>query len=295
MSCGSLRRMLLDDAIGLDELAPVDGAQAAEAADAVADRDLIRCLLLVFELHQLFDRQMRFRKPLFNPRQCEGQAGAVSLQSACKFRHERAAHGRRRSRHVGDDEDETLRLPLSGLHHSIGPGIGQIAFDYAGGNAYAHATKILDQRETKHDRNSPELAQLQRGNRLVGSHEAIEAVGVDPTVAVRDRFERDVVHARQTRREAQRQARQLPAVAPGQVPFGRADLLFDQMEVIEQPLAGGADPLVRRHRLRQSARKRRSIRFRLRPTVSATGPACVEGTADVRRPASCRIAPSGRY
>ena len=116
-------------------------------------------------LHQLFDRQMRFREPLLDPGQRQGQRGALSLQTARKLRHERAPHRRRRSRHVGDDEDEAFRILLGGLHHPIGPGIGQIALGPAGGNPHADATKVLDQGEPQHDRDGPKLAQLQRGNR----------------------------------------------------------------------------------------------------------------------------------
>src|SRR3546814_6560039 len=46
---------LVDHAHGLDELAPVGHRQQAQAADAVADRDLVGGLLPVLELHHLRD------------------------------------------------------------------------------------------------------------------------------------------------------------------------------------------------------------------------------------------------
>src|SRR5438552_9824414 len=76
----------LDDADAFDEIAPVDRAQEAKTSDAIADRDLVRCLLLVLRLHQLFDRQMRFREPLLYPRQCKRQRRTLSLQTARKLR-----------------------------------------------------------------------------------------------------------------------------------------------------------------------------------------------------------------
>ena len=115
----------------------------------------------------------------------------------------------------------------------------------------ADAPEILDQRQAQHDRDRPQLAQLEGGDRLVGGDETAEAFRIDPSVAVRDRFERDVVHARKPGRWAVRQARQLPAVPLGQVSLGRADLLFDQIEIIEQPFAGRRDPAVRLDRLCQ--------------------------------------------
>ena len=42
------------------------------------------------------------------------------------------------------------------------------------------------------------------------------------------------------------QTRQLAAVAARQMPLGSADLLFDQMEVVDQPFAGRRDALIRR-------------------------------------------------
>ena len=78
--------------------------------------------------------------------------------------------------------------------------------------------------------------------RLVGSHEAAQGFGIDAAIAMRDRLEGDVIDARLPGRRPVRQARQLAAVAFGQMPLGGADLLFDQVEIVEQPLAGRRDP-----------------------------------------------------
>src|SRR5438552_3556480 len=55
-SAGILTQHAVDDAHGLDELAPVGRPEKSETADAVAYRNLIGGLLLVFRLHQLLDR-----------------------------------------------------------------------------------------------------------------------------------------------------------------------------------------------------------------------------------------------
>ena len=60
-------------------------------------------------------------------------------------------------------------------------------------------------------------------------------------VAMRHRFQRDVIDARQAGRLTARQARQLAAVARRQVPAGGADLLLDQVEIVEQPFTGRRD------------------------------------------------------
>ena len=58
---------------------------------------------------------------------------------------------------------------------------------------------------------------------------------------MRDQFEHDVINARQSGGRTVREAGQFPAVAPGQMPPGHLDLLFDQVKVIEQPFGGGSD------------------------------------------------------
>ena len=112
----------------------------------------------------------------------------------------------------------------------------------------ADAAQILDQRQPQHDGNGPQFAQLERRHRLVGRHEAGKALRVDPAVAVRDRLEREVVDARKPGGGPVRQSGKLAAVPLGQVPLGRADLLFDQVEIVEQPFRGGRDAAVCRDR-----------------------------------------------
>ena len=70
---------LLDNAQGLDKLAPIQRAKHPQAADAVADGDLNGGLLLVLRLHQLRDSQARFGEALLDPGQRQGQGGAVAL------------------------------------------------------------------------------------------------------------------------------------------------------------------------------------------------------------------------
>ena len=67
-----------------------------------------------------------------------------------------------------------------------------------------------------------------------------------------DRLERDVIHARQARRWTRCQAWQLSAIAARQMPLRRRDLFFDQMKIIEKPLARRGDSVLRRYRRSQS-------------------------------------------
>ena len=184
---------------------------------------------------------------------------------------------------------------LGDLHHLVGPGVGAVRGRSCRRRS-ARATRRRFSISASRSmigmaHNSPSLS---GGDRLVGGDEAAEALRVDPAVAVRDRLQRDVVDARQPGRRAVRQARQFPAVAFGQVPLGRADLLFDQVEVVEQPFAGRRDPAVRRDRRGQQV-----AGFEQDALVLGQPREQLVRRAARRQPVraprgSCRAAPSGR-
>ena len=217
-AAGILTQGLLDNAHRLDELAPVHRPQKAEAADAVADGDLVGGLLLVLRLHQLLDRQAGLGEPLLNPGERQCQSGALSLQPARKFRNKRAHHRRVRPRHVRDHQNQALRVLLGDLRHLVRPIVGEVSVDPVGGDPGCNAPEILDQRQAQHDGDGPQFAQLQGGDRLVGCDETAETFRIHPPIAVRDRLQRDVIHARKPGRWTVQQARQFPAVTLWQVP-----------------------------------------------------------------------------
>ena len=73
---------------------------------------------------------------------------------------------------------------------------------------------------------------------LVRRDEPAEGLGVHAPVAMRDHLQREVIDARQCTRGSLCKARKSLAVTLGQVLPGRADLFFDQVEIVEQPFAG---------------------------------------------------------
>ena len=241
-----LPQLVLDDAHRFDELAPVHRPQEAQAADRVADRNLVAGLLLRFRLHQLLDR----RSPTPTSR-CSIQVSGKASAALCPC--SRRASSATNELTIGGFEramSAITRIRLLGSCSAISTiwsahASARFAVDRAGRNAGADAAKILDERQAQHDGNGPQLPHLERRHRLVGRHEAGKALRVDPAVAVGDRLEREIVDARKPGGRAGRQARKLAAVALGQVPPGRADLLFDQVEVVEQPFRGGRDAAVR--------------------------------------------------
>ncbi len=246
-----LTQRVLDHALGLDECAPVRRAKNPETADAVADRDLIGGLLLVLRLHEVLDGQTRLRQALLDPGQGQRQSGAASLQAPRELGDEAADQRRIRARHVGDHQDQTLGITDCGLRHPLCPGGGQVSLGPTGRDAYTDATQILDHCQPQHDRDRPQLAKLHRANALVGHHEAAQTFDIDATIAMRNGFQREVVYSWTPGRRPMRQAREFTAVAFGQVPLGRADLLFDEIEIVEQPFPGRHHPAALRGRRRQ--------------------------------------------
>jgi hypothetical protein len=71
--------------------------------------------------------------------------------------------------------------------------------------------------------------------------EPIHVLQVDATLGVRDQRDRQLVDARVAGERTRGQLRQLAVVAARQALTDLADVLADDVEVVEQPLAGGAD------------------------------------------------------
>ncbi len=185
---------------------------------------------------------------LLDPRERQRQRGTLSLQPPRQFSDKRTCHRRVRPRHVRNDENEVLGIILGDVHHLVGPRGGPVAIDRSGGNPYPDAAEILDKRQSQHDGDRPQLTDLERGHRLIRRDETRETLGIDPAIAMRDRLEREVVYARKSGGRSVRQSGKLAAVPLGQMPLGRADLLFDQIEIVEQPLRSGRNAIIRRDR-----------------------------------------------
>ncbi len=190
------KQRLLDDAHGLDEIAPVQRAENPQAADTVADGDLLRGLLLVLPLHHLLNGETGFGEPLLEPGQGQGQSGAPPLQAARQFRDKRADHRWIRARHVRDHQNQTLRILRGGLGHLVRPEDGQVALGTAGGDQHADAPEILDDGQPQHDRDRPQLAKIEGCDGLIGCHEAVETFEIHATIAVRNGIQSNVIYAR---------------------------------------------------------------------------------------------------
>ena len=242
---------LLDHAHGLDKFLPIHGAEKTQAADAVGDRHLVGRLLPDLGLDLLLDGEARLGQLVRQPRQGQGQRGTLSLQAARQFGHEGAGHRRIRTGHVGYQQDQAAGIALGDVHHLVGPGIGQVALHAVVGHARSDAAQVFDQGQAQHDGHGPQFTQRERGDILVSLDEVAQVFQVDPAVAMRDDFQRNLVHARAARVHARRQSWQFLAVVLRQVAPRGADLLFDQVKIIQQPFRGGRNLASAFHRGRQ--------------------------------------------
>ena len=151
---------LLNQTVCLDELAPIVGAQEAQTCDAVTYGDLVCCLRLPFRDDQTFGCLSLFGQTMLDPAVREGEVCALALQEPGELAQKRPAQRRIRARHVRQDQYEIIRISLDDLDHPLGPVVGQISIPTTGRQAHGDAAKILDQGQSQHDRDGPQLAQL---------------------------------------------------------------------------------------------------------------------------------------
>ncbi|CUY95980.1 Uncharacterised protein [Serratia marcescens] len=232
-----LTQRLIYQAHGFHKFRPIHFAQLAQAGDAVADRQLADRQLLVEAVDQFIGGHADLRQTLFHPGERQRQHGAVALQTAHQLGDEGAGARRIGSRHVGDNDDQIGRIVFHRFQHFIDPVIGQVAFTLSLRYLDADAAQVVYQRQTQHARQRPQFTQRQIGFLLIGGDIARQALCVPAPVAVGDGFGGDVVNARAVVRCSQ--LRQAAAKGLRQVMPHHADLLFDQIVIIEQPLPGG--------------------------------------------------------
>ena len=194
---GILAQLLFDAAHRLDKFTPIHRTQKTQTADAIADRNLICRLALRFRLNHLFNRQAGLGKPLLDPVQRQRQCGVMPLQTPRQHRHKRVRQRRIRPCHVGNHQNQAFRVFLGDFAHLIGPDVCLVTVDHAGGDPRADTAQILDQRQTQHDRNGPQLAQFKVSGFLVRRYITIQTFRIHPSVAVGYRLHGDVVNARQ--------------------------------------------------------------------------------------------------
>ena len=221
----------------LEQLCPVDVGDQAHAGDDVAHRDVGRALEIVLLADQLVGGRAFARQSSFQPANGGRRLGVLVAQALDEL----------------DDEALGERRPLVGLERPgigheiahaqqpVGHGVGLLAFGAAAHDADGRASEILHQHDAQRDRHSPQLADAERLDVLVGAHETGQGFGVEPAVRMSDEGPCDPEHAGVARQRTAAQLGKLAVVARRQVGSNFTNLLFDEVIVVEQPIRRGGD------------------------------------------------------
>jgi len=118
---------------------------------------------------------------------------------------------------------------------AVGNHIGLLTCDAAADNAARGATHVLHEHDAQRDGDRPELTNGERLHALIGAHEPTQCFRIEAAVGVRHVRPGDTEHARVAREVAIRKFRQLPIEPRRQINANLADLLFDDVIVVEQP------------------------------------------------------------
>ena len=129
----------------------------------------------------------------------------------------------------------------AGAEQPVGQRVRLLARGAAGNDAPGGASKILHEHDPQRDRDRPQFPDRQRLNALVGAHEAAQHLRIEAAVRMGDKGPGHAEDARIAGEGPGRELRQLTVVARRQVGANFADLLFDDVVVVEQPFGGGRD------------------------------------------------------
>ena len=183
---------------------------------------------------------------LFDPGLHKGHRWPLGLQPVVKFLYEGYSERNIGMGKLGQQLDQLLRIVFGRDEHAVSPGNGHIALFAPLRDPHTHPAQIFQQRQLQHDGKSPQFAQLQGFNGLVGGDELGHVIAVDPTVHVGNQLQRQIINTRKSSRVTRSQTWQLPAVAAREMSTRLPNLLLDQIEIVEQPGFGRYDPLARR-------------------------------------------------
>jgi hypothetical protein len=231
---------LLDEAHRFNELSPVDCAERAQAPDAVADEDLIGRLDLVVDPLQLFASEPLVGEAVLDPALHGRQLRALPVHPGAKLFDELVAEGRGRGGHFRENVQDP-RLLFARSEETIGPEIGEVSVPATAGDMLRDPSEAFDQPESEHDGHGPQFTQREGADRLVRGDKVPHAFRIDMPVRVGNQFESDGIDPGKPRFRSIEETRQFPAVGLRKMPARGADLLLDEIEVVQEPFSGRSD------------------------------------------------------
>ena len=217
----------------LEQLRPVDGGNQAHAVDDVAYRKVGRALALLRMLHHFIDAAALRAEALFQPAQCRGGERVMVTQALGQLCGKRLAQ-----RGAGALVQFPVERRVRGVftQQAAGQCVGIGPRAAPGGHLVGQATQVFDQHDAQGDGHCPQLADGQRLDLLIGDDKALQDVRVEVAVGVGDKRPGHAQYPWITGKGTAGEFRQLAVIARRQVIADLANLLFDQVIVVQQPL-----------------------------------------------------------
>lgn len=217
---------LLDQTDALEELAPVERRDEAEAPDQVGHERLLARLMPRFRtnrvLHRLAARAQRSIELAPEIRRARMLPGALEQSN-----HERRMHLRRPG--LPDAGGRLQRVDQSIRIETMGA---------ARGEDVSPDSQVFDERQLQRGRPRPELAHRERTDRLICRDEAVHALRVEPARTAPDQLEGHRINPGQARKLVGRDPRKPPEEGRGQVVMNIAKSRQNDVKIVEQPLGG---------------------------------------------------------
>ena len=223
----------LDEADGLEELAPVEGGAETQAGDDVRHRDLGRGLALMLAPDRVLGGHVLGGEVRFDGGADGGKARAVLSQAFEKLMDVAGVEVLRQRR----------RLPVPGgvdpRQVDVGRPDGRAGLE----RLLREPPQVLDEGQLQHARPGPQLADRERSHGLEAVQEAHQLLAVQAAVAMADDLFGQGIDARVARELPQSELGQLAIVVRREVPAHVEDLGGHEMVVVEEPFRRWSDEL----------------------------------------------------
>ncbi len=244
----------VDEADALEELRPVQRRHQGHAQDHVAHRHVGGGLKLVLDANDLVGRRPLGGQTLIQPEKRRRDGGILIAQPLDELDGE-GGHERGIAVPLQSDRGRIHRTAVE-PEHVVREGVGLLARGAPPHDRLRHAAEILDEHDPDRDRHRPQLADRERLDTLVGVDEAAQHLGVQAAVGVRHERPRQAVDTRIASMGVVGELGQLAVEAGGQVVADLAELILDDVEIVDEPFRrrrdgplladGAADRAIRR-------------------------------------------------
>ena len=140
-----------------------------------------------------------------------------------------------------------LRCATVNPEQSVRNHVGFLPCDTAAHDALRCAAHVFHKYDPQRNRNRPELSNGERMDGLIGAHEAPQSLRIEATVGMRDERPSHAEYPRVAGEGAIGELRQFSIVTGRQIDANLADLLLDDVIIIEQPFSRWRDRASRVH------------------------------------------------